>query len=81
MARAQTSIKSRSIKPIGTGTTMGLSTPSLITILISFIVAMAVMFAKYFGAAIPGLTTDGMQFAGMVVAYLLLVLGCLIRTM
>ena len=38
---------------------MGLSTPSLITFLISFIVAMAVMFAKYFGAAIPGLTSDG----------------------
>ena len=43
--------------------------------------AMAVLFAKYFGAAIPGLTSDGMQFAGMVVAYLLLVLGCLIRTL
>lgn len=60
---------------------MGLSTPSLITFLISFVVAMAVLFAKYFGAAIPGLTSDGMQFAGMVVAYLLLVLGCLIRSL
>ena len=48
---------------------------AVITFLISFVVAMAVLFAKYFGAAIPGLTSDGMQFAGMVVAYLLLVLG------
>ncbi|MGI9475832.1 MAG: hypothetical protein ACR2PI_03950 [Hyphomicrobiaceae bacterium] len=77
MARTQT----RSIKHIGTGTTMGLSTPSLITFLISFVVAMAVMFAKYFGAAIPGLTSEGMQFAGMVIAYLLLVMGCLVRTL
>lgn len=60
---------------------MALTTPSLITFLISFVVAMAVMFAKYFGAAIPGLTSDGMQFAGMVVAYLLLVMGCLVRSM
>ena len=60
---------------------MALTTPSLITFLISFVIAMAVLFAKYFGAAIPGLTTDGMQFAGMVVAYLLIVMGCLVRSM
>lgn len=58
---------------------MGLSSPSLITFLISFVIAMAVLFAKYFGAAIPGLTSTGMQFAGMVAAYFVLVLGCLIR--
>ncbi|MBU2532990.1 MAG: hypothetical protein KKB37_09640 [Alphaproteobacteria bacterium] len=59
---------------------MGLSSPSLITFLLSFVVAMAVLFAKYFGAAIPGLTDDGMQFAGMLIAYLVLVMGCLIRS-
>lgn len=69
------------INPTGTENTMGLSTPSLITFLISFVVAMAVLFAKYFGAAIPGLTSDGMQFAGMFIAYLLLVMGCLVRTL
>ena len=58
---------------------MGLSSPSLITFLLSFVVAMAVLFAKYFGAAIPGLTSDGLQFAGMVLAYFVLVMGCLIR--
>lgn len=60
---------------------MGLSSPSLITFLLSFIVAMAVLFAKYFGAAIPGLTSEGMQFAGMFIAYLLLATGCLIRNL
>ena len=60
---------------------MGLSSPSLITFLLSFVIAMAVMFARYFEAAIPGLTGEGLQFAGMVVAYLILVLGCLIRTL
>jgi hypothetical protein len=69
------------IKLTGMVQIMGLSSPSLVTFLISFVVAMAVMFAKYFGAAIPGLTSDGMQFAGMVLAYLLLVLGCLVRTL
>jgi hypothetical protein len=62
-----------------TGYTMGLSSPSLVTFLISFVIAMAVLFAKYFGAAIPGLTSEGMQFAGIVAAYFVLVLGCLIR--
>ena len=58
---------------------MGLSTPSLITFLVSFIVAMAVVFARYFGAAIPGLTSEALQFAGLFVAYLILVMGCLFR--
>ena len=75
MARAQP------IKTTGTGQIMSLSSPSLITFLLSFVVAMAVLFAKYFGAAIPGLTSDGMQFAGMVVAYLLLMMGCLVRSL
>lgn len=66
---------------IGMEHAMGLSSPSLITFLLSFVVAMAVLFAKYFGAAIPGLESDGMQFAGMFVAYLLLVLGCLVRSL
>lgn len=60
---------------------MGLSSPSLITFLLSFVVAMAVLFAKYFGAAIPGLTSGGMQFAGMFVAYILLAMGCLVRNL
>jgi len=58
---------------------MSLSSPSLITFLLSFVVAMAVMFARYFGAAIPGLTGESAQFAGLVVAYLLLMIGCLVR--
>jgi len=59
---------------------MGLSTPSLITFLLSFVITMAVLFAKYFGAAIPGFTGDSMQFAGLLVAYVILVMGCLLRS-
>ena len=60
---------------------MGLSSPSLITFLLSFVVAMAVLFAKYFGAAIPGLTGGSAQFAGMFIAYLMLSIGCLVRNL
>ena len=61
-------------------TSMGLKAPGMITFLISFIVMMAVMFAKFFGAQIPGLN-EHTQFAGLLVAYLVLALGCLVRSL
>ena len=60
---------------------MGLKAPGILTFLLSFVLMLAVMFAKYFGASIPGLTHDVTQFAGLLAAYLLLVLGCLIRAL
>ncbi len=60
---------------------MGLKAPSMLTFLLSFILALAVMFAKYFGATIPGLSGDTTQFSGMLVAYVILMLGCLLRSL
>ena len=61
-----------------TSTHMGLKAPGMITFLISFIVMMAVLFAKFFGAQIPGLN-EHTQFAGLLIAYILLAFGCLLR--
>ena len=61
-------------------TRMGLKAPGMITFLISFIVMMAVMFAKFFGAQIPGLN-EHTQFAGLLFAYAILALGCLLRAL
>ncbi len=60
---------------------MGLSAPALITFLLSFIIMLAVMFAKFFDAAIPGLGDDVTQFIGLLVAYLILAFGCLFRSL
>lgn len=60
---------------------MGLSTPRLLTFLLSFVIMLAVLFARYFGATIPGLTGDVTQFAGLLVAYVILALGCLLGSL
>jgi hypothetical protein len=60
---------------------MGLKAPSIITFLLSFMIMLAVMGAKYFSAAIPGLTGDTTQFAGLLIAYIILALGCLMRSL
>jgi hypothetical protein len=59
---------------------MGLKAPGLLTFLISFIVMMAVLFAKFFGAKIPFLN-ENTEFAGLLVAYVILSLGCLMRSL
>ena len=61
-------------------TRMGLKAPGMITFLVSFIAMMAVMFAKFFGAQIPGLN-EHTQFAGLLIAYIILALGCLLRSL
>jgi amino acid transporter len=60
---------------------MGLKAPGLLTFLLSFVIMLAVMFAKYFGASIPGLSGDVTQFAGLLIAYLILVMGCIFRAL
>ena len=37
------------------------------------------MVAKYFGASIPGLSGEGTQFTGLLIAYLILAIGCIFR--
>ena len=61
-------------------TYMGLKAPGMLTFLFSFIVMMAVMFAKFFGAQIPGLN-EHTQFAGLLAAYVVLAAGCLLRSL
>ena len=61
-------------------TRMGLKAPGLLTFLISFVLMMAVMFAKFFGAKIPGLN-EYTEFSGMLGAYVILALGCLVRSL
>lgn len=61
-------------------TRMGLKAPGLITFLVSFVLMMAVMFAKFFGAKIPGLN-EYTEFGGMLAAYIVLALGCLVRSL
>ena len=61
------------------GQRIGLKAPGMITFLVSLIVMLAVLSAKYFNATIPGLTGDVTQFAGLLVAYVILLAGCLFR--
>ena len=58
---------------------MGLKAPRILTFIISLTVMLAVMFAKYFGATIPGLTGEATQFSGLLGAYAILMIGCLVR--
>ncbi len=74
------SIRTRSVKDMGNGHNMGLSAPSLITFLLSFVIMLSVFFAKFFDATIPGLNGETTQFAGLLFAYIILTLGCLLRS-
>jgi hypothetical protein len=72
---------SETLQSVGGTARMGLKAPSIITFLLSFMIMLAVMGAKYFSAAIPGLTGDTTQFAGLLIAYIILALGCLMRSL
>ena len=61
-------------------TRMGLKAPGLLTFLISFVLIMAVIFAKWFGAKIPGLN-ENTEFLGMLIAYFVLLSGCFVRSL
>jgi hypothetical protein len=58
---------------------MALKAPGILIFLISIILALAVLFTKFFGATIPMLSGEATQFYGLLVAYLILVLGCIMR--
>ena len=75
MARAH----AEAVQMVETTNRMGLKAPGILTFIISLTVMLAVMFAKYFGATIPGLTGEATQFAGLLGAYGVLMIGCLIR--
>jgi hypothetical protein len=60
-------------------TNMALKAPGILIFLLSIIIALAVFFTRFFGATIPFLSGDTTQFYGLLAAYAILVLGCIMR--
>ena len=58
---------------------MALKAPGILIFTLSIIVSLAVLFARFFGSNVPLLTADATQFYAMWGAYLVLVLGCVMR--
>ncbi len=58
---------------------MALKAPGILVFLLSIILALAVLFTKFFGATIPLLSGETTQFYGLLLAYVILVLGCIMR--
>ena len=58
---------------------MALKAPGILVFTLSIVVSLAVLFARFFGATIPYLNGDVTQFYAMLAAYLVLVLGCIMR--
>lgn len=58
---------------------MALKAPSILTFLLSVIIVVAVVMVKFFGANVPGLS--GHEFWGLLIAHLLLVSGCMMRSL
>ena len=58
---------------------MALKAPGILIFTLSIVLALAVLFTRVFGAHVPLLTADAAQFYVMWGAYLVLVLGCVMR--
>ena len=59
-------------------TKMGLKAPGILTFMISVILTVAVLFTIFFKAEVPGLSGDN-GFWGLLLAQLVLILGCTMR--
>ena len=59
--------------------TMGLKAPGILTFMLSVIITVVVLVAMFFGANIPLL--KGNEFWALLLAQLILVLGCIMRGM
>jgi len=57
---------------------MALKKPGILTFLLSIVLALAALVAK-FGVAVPFLNNGGAQYYGLLAAYVILVLGCIMR--
>jgi predicted aconitase with swiveling domain len=57
---------------------MGLSPPGIITFMISVILTVCALVAKYFDAQIP--LIQGHEFWALLVAQMILTIGCLVRS-
>ena len=58
---------------------MALKAPGILIFTLSLVVSLAVLFSRFFGATVPYLTGDTTQFYAMWAAYLVLLLGCVMR--
>jgi hypothetical protein len=58
---------------------MALKAPGILVFTLSIILSLAVLFSRFFGATVPYLTGDTTQFYAMWAAYLVLLLGCIMR--
>ena len=58
-------------------TTMGLKAPGILTFMLSVILVVIVIIARFFGAAIP--MVSGNEFYLLLLAHAVLVLGCIMR--
>ena len=57
---------------------MALKAPGILTFLISIVLVVCVLMIKFFGASVPML--NGHEFWGLLVAHMILVMGCLLRS-
>lgn len=58
---------------------MTLKAPGLLTFLLSVILVVAILIARYFGANIPFLSSDVQQFYGLLFGYVMLLIGTIVR--
>lgn len=56
--------------------TVGLKAPSIITFMVSVILAVIVLMSTFFGAEIPGL--KGNELWALLVSYVVLMLACMV---
>lgn len=57
---------------------MALKAPGILTFLISIVLVVCVLMIKFFGASVPML--NGHEFWGLLIAHMILVMGCLMRS-
>jgi hypothetical protein len=58
---------------------MGLKAPGILTFMVSVIIVVCVLIAKFFNASIP--FVSGYELWAVLAAHLILVLGCIVRGM
>lgn len=56
---------------------MALKAPGIVTFMLSVILAVGVLFVKFFSASIP--FVNGNEFWFLLLAHVILVLGCIMR--
>ncbi len=60
---------------------MGLKAPSIVTFMLSVILTVVIVIVHFFDADIPFLKAQSTHFFALLVAQLILVLGCMMRGM